>query len=32
VRRAVEALIETLGDKAELILMVNQYIIQLKRG
>jgi len=31
VRRAVEALIETLGDKAELILMANQYIIQLKR-
>jgi predicted O-methyltransferase YrrM len=32
VRRAVEAMMETLGDKAELTLMANQYIIQLKRG
>lgn len=32
VRRAVEALMEELGDKAELILMANQYIIELKRG
>lgn len=32
VRRAVEALIEELGSKAELTLMANQYIIELKRG
>ncbi|RUS59554.1 class I SAM-dependent methyltransferase [Pseudorhodobacter sp. E13] len=32
VRRAVEALMEELGDKAELTLMANQYIIELKRG
>jgi hypothetical protein len=32
VRRAVEAMMETLGDKAELTLIANQYIIQLKRG
>lgn len=32
VRRAVEALMEELRDKAELTLMANQYIITLKRG
>lgn len=32
VKRAVEAMVETLGDKASLRLMANQYIVTLKRG
>lgn len=32
VKRAVEALVAGLGSKAELTVMGNQYIIQLKRG
>ena len=32
VRRAVEALMEELGDKAGLTKIANQYIIELKRG